>query len=914
MGSRAALAPRPWLPVNYLVPFMIVGLTLGSVYGLAGVGIVLTYKTSGIFNFGHGALATVAAYTFFELWVTPLRMPWPAAMVITLVVLCGVLGLAMERFAARLSQVPLALRVVGTVGLILVVESSYYLIYGPVPRSFPQFLPTETFRLGGVSVGYDQVIIFTVSTVVTAALYLLFRTTQLGRQMRAVVDDSTLVDLTGTSANYVRRWAWVAGVLLVALSGILLAPLVDLDPQVLTLLVVQAFGAAAIGGFSSLPWTWVGGLGIGLAASITTKYVNSTSILAGLPPSIPFLILFGAILFRRRDRVYQAFRRANQAITTDRWRAPTRVQLVGGLAVLIFLLFVPVWDPLHLSEWTLGLTYMVLLLSLGLLVRLSGQVSLCQVSFAAVGAAAFSHVALAGVPWVFALIIAGLIAVPLGALLAVPAIRLSGLYLALATFGFGLLLQDMFYQSNLMFGPSNLGIIMPRPSFAINPRPFFYLVLGVTVVVIGVVGTVSATRLGRLLASMSESESAIAVCGTDVTRLKITVFCISAFIAAIAGALIGMNLGTVNGSSFPPLNSLTFIALVVIAVGGVPWYAIAGIAVAVLPGYVTSYSTGYYLELFFGLSAIMIACGLTTPMPARLRSLLTYLGGSSKGELRMAPVTVAERKRVVRTLRPLKLEVEELTVRFGGVLAVDGLSFTNQTGTVTGLIGPNGAGKTTTFNACSGLVPIAHGTVLLNGENITSLAMPERAQRGLGRTFQNIDLLDSYSARENVRFAAEAALSGERVHRMLVGRKSDEAEIGARAADALETCGLLEVAEMRASTLSNRQRRLLSMARCLAAGFRIVMLDEPSAGLDALETAEFGGLVTSIVKQRGMGIVIVEHDMSLVMNVCDEIYVLDFGKQVMHGTPPEVQSHPSVRAAYLGEEPVSGAPTAGPNR
>ena len=140
------------------------------------------------------------------------------------------------------------------------------------------------------------------------------------------------------------------------------------------------------------------------------------------------------------------------------------MQGAGAVIVLAFLVLVPMWDAVHLGAWTLGLTNILLLLSLGLLVRLSGQVSLCQVSFAAVGAAAFSHLAGSGVPWLIALIVAGLIAVPLGALLAVPAIRLSGLYLALATFGFGLLLQDMFYQSHLMFGPTNFGIVL-APAF-----------------------------------------------------------------------------------------------------------------------------------------------------------------------------------------------------------------------------------------------------------------------------------------------------------------------------------------------------------------------------------------------------------------------------------------------------------------
>ena len=221
-----------------IVPFLIVGLTTGAVYGLAGVGLVLTYKTSGIFNFAHGALATVAAFTFYELWVTA-GVPWGFALVITLVGLSLVLGLSLERFGARLSQVPLALRVVATVGIILVVESFYYLVYGPSARLFPEFLPTETFRVGGVDVGYDKVIIVGISIIVDRGLYLLFRTTQLGRQMQAVVDDSRLLDLTGASSTSVRRWAWVAGCFLVALSGMLLAPSVDLDPEILTLLIVK---------------------------------------------------------------------------------------------------------------------------------------------------------------------------------------------------------------------------------------------------------------------------------------------------------------------------------------------------------------------------------------------------------------------------------------------------------------------------------------------------------------------------------------------------------------------------------------------------------------------------------------------------------------------------------------------------
>jgi ABC-type branched-subunit amino acid transport system ATPase component len=347
----------------------------------------------------------------------------------------------------------------------------------------------------------------------------------------------------------------------------------------------------------------------------------------------------------------------------------------------------------------------------------------------------------------------------------------------------------------------------------------------------------------------------------------------------------------------------------------VPWYAIpTGIGVALVPAYLTSASTGYYLELLFGLSAIGVAVGLQTSMPAAVRDLLTRLGGRSRGKA--TPVVPAsarpsEDQTPSSELGDLKLEVEDLTVCFGGLRAVDGLSFANQTGLITGLIGPNGAGKTTTFNACSGLVPLTAGRVLLGGQDVSKKPLAARAQRGLGRTFQNIDLLDSYTAMDNARLAAEAALGATQVPRLLVGRGGDEEEIKRRSTDALAICGLSEVAAIPASRLSNQQRRLLSLARCLAAGFRIVMLDEPSAGLDSRETADFGELLTLLARDRKLGIILVEHDMSLVMRVCHEIYVLDFGKEIMHGPPVEVQAHPAVQAAYLGEEPIALAPTTG---
>ncbi len=250
------------------------------------------------------------------------------------------------------------------------------------------------------------------------------------------------------------------------------------------------------------------------------------------------------------------------------------------------------------------------------------------------------------------------------------------------------------------------------------------------------------------------------------------------------------------------------------------------------------------------------------------------------------------------------LVIERVVVRYGGHTAVNGVSLSAPTGRITGLIGPNGAGKTTTFNACSGLLRPTSGTVTPFGEDLTRMSSQRRAQRGLGRTFQHMELFDSLSVRENVALGREAGLAGSRPLRHLRGSRSDSATVAEAVAGALELCGITELAGRRPANLSTGQRRLVELARCVAGGFRLMLLDEPSSGLDKTETLTFGRILRSLVEVRGVGILLVEHDMSLVMSVCDHIHVLDFGEPIFAGTPAQVGSSEIVRAAYLGSEAV----------
>ncbi|HWB36168.1 MAG TPA: branched-chain amino acid ABC transporter permease, partial [Rugosimonospora sp.] len=287
-----------------LLPFIVSGLTAGSIYGIAGVGLVLTYRTSGVFNFAHGAVAAAGAYAFWEL-DTRHGWPWPLAAAVCILLIGPLGGFALERLGRALAQVRPAMRVVATIGLLLMVQGVLAVIYGAATRPSPQFLPTGTaLRVFDVAIGWDQLITGLVGAGAVAGLTVLLKRTRTGIAMRGVVDDSTLLALLGTSPARVRRTAWMYGSAVAVASGILIAPVLGLDPLLLTLLVVAAFGAAAIGRFSSMALTYGGGLLVGVGAALAQRYVGSSRVAAGLPSSFPFLVLFAVLVAARPGKLF----------------------------------------------------------------------------------------------------------------------------------------------------------------------------------------------------------------------------------------------------------------------------------------------------------------------------------------------------------------------------------------------------------------------------------------------------------------------------------------------------------------------------------------------------------------------------------------------------------------------------------
>jgi ABC-type branched-subunit amino acid transport system ATPase component len=246
------------------------------------------------------------------------------------------------------------------------------------------------------------------------------------------------------------------------------------------------------------------------------------------------------------------------------------------------------------------------------------------------------------------------------------------------------------------------------------------------------------------------------------------------------------------------------------------------------------------------------------------------------------------------------LSVEHLTVRFGGLKAVSDLSLHAAAGIVTGLIGPNGAGKTTTFNACTGFVRATAGSVRLGSVRLDHHGASKRAEMGLGRTFQRMELWDNMTVAENVALGPECFYSGQRPWGHLIASRRQRRDVAQRAEAALDRCEIEHLAGRTVGDVSTGQRRLVELARAMASPFRFLLLDEPSSGLDVAETERFGRILSDFVAETGIGILLVEHDMALVAAVCRYIYVLDFGQLIFSGTTAETLDSDVVRSAYLG--------------
>jgi branched-chain amino acid transport system permease protein len=547
--------------VTTFLALTLLGLVLGCVYALTAIGIVVTYTTSGVFNFAHGATGMLAAFTYWQLTV-PWGVPVPLALALVLLVLAPLFGAVVERFLVRplygrSADAPL----VATLGLLIALIGVSYTIWDPTTyRKLPLFFGGRQVHLGALNISYHQVTIMVVTLVVGLGLRAMFLRTRLGIGMRAVVDNRDLAALYGATPTRVSQFSWALGSSLAALAGVLLAPLVTLDVLTLTLLIINAFAAALAGRLKNLNVTAAAAIGLQLLVGYAGQYLPTTQLVRDALPSIPMLFLFAVVVLTRQDRltasgVHGSVVPGIPSLRTS-WLAAGAFTVGAGVVAQNL-------SGSDLTNASVGMATAIILLSLVLLLGFGGQISLCQLTFVGIGALVMGHVGPTST--VLGLVVAALVTGAVGVLLALPTLRLQGLYLALATLAFAQAMDDAYFGK--AFGANN-SLVVPRLHlpFVDTTSDRGFLVLSAAVFALTAVGLMALRRskYGRRLTALNDSAAACATLGIDVNRGKLAVFGLSAALAGVGGAFYGGSHTAVSSNDFVLLNSLVLVLLLLV--------------------------------------------------------------------------------------------------------------------------------------------------------------------------------------------------------------------------------------------------------------------------------------------------------------------------------------------------------------
>jgi sulfate-transporting ATPase len=935
--------------------FALLGLGTGAIYALAGQGLVLVYRGSGVLNFAQGAFAAIGALSFYELHVEA-GLPTAVAFLAGLVI-SGVAGVLMHLLVMRpLRNAPALTRVIATLGVMVALQQAGTIIFGTTIRTVPTFLPSASVRVFGTAVGEDRLILLGIALVVSAALYLLYRYSRFGAVTAAVAESERAAQLSGHSPDRIAAVNWVLGSVLAGAAGMLIVPIIGLNISSLILLIIPALATGVVAGFDSFPVAFVASLVIGIAQSEITKYVSAP----GWDQAVPFVAVILVLVVRGRALPLRSH--VNELLPEIGTGLLRPARIVAAAAVMIVLILVTsaTWS----SAFTTSMIAGIICLSLVVVTGYAGQLSLAQYAIAGAGGYVASRLAAVyGLPFPLALVIGVVAAVPVGVVVGLPALRTRGIQLAIATFGLAYSMQAVLFQSVSLTGGLE-GTVLASPTLfgwpvdtELHPKNYAIVCLAALVAAALAAANIRRGRSGRRLVAMRGNERAAASLGISVYGAKVYAFAVSAAIAGLGGTLLAFSSTFVDFTQYNVFASISVVINTVIngvgfLVGGVlaGGSTAGGVVTTIFGEFITSGSISEYVTLALavllvptlvkfpnGLAAWIVTWRPPQPVQDRLRppgQLPGRLAGRLSGragaddaaphgaaahgaaphgaaphgaaahggaaaEVGGQPVPAQVPPAVAHRVTPLVLEVNDVSVSYGGVRALTEVSLEVRPGEVVGIMGPNGAGKTTFIDAVTGFARLRGGTITLGGKRIEGLSPHRRARQGIGRTFQSLELFDQLTVLENLRTASDPR-DGRAYLTDLVWPKSSALTPAARSAIAM--FGLGEDFARVPSELSYGRRRQVAIARSIAGEPSILLLDEPAAGLHESETGELGRMLRRLADEWGIGILLVEHDVPLLNQVCDRIVVMDFGSVIATGTPAEIRSDPRVIAAYLGEE------------
>lgn len=560
------------------------------------------------------------------------------------------------------------------------------------------------------------------------------------------------------------------------------------------------------------------------------------------------------------------------------------------LPLAVFLLLIPVLvqNTYYLHLVNLILVYSIVTMGLHVITGLTGQVSLGHAAFLGIGAyAAAIFTTKVGLPFEIAVLAAILVTALAGWFVAVFTLHLEGPYLAMATIGIGEITRQILINwASVTGGPSG---IVGIPSIRLGPwsiqteQEFFYFILVVAVLICLLCFRVERSRIGRALIAIREREGAAKAVGIDTPRLKTIAFVFSTTLAGLAGAIYAHWVNYISPDSFAFSESLLFLTMIMIGGTGSLTGAILGTgALVMLSELLRDFEQLRMIVYSLLIFAVLLFFreGLIGMVPKKLRTVRYEDPGKADATSNLIGSRAAQGEFVITT--------KKLSKHFGGLKALNEVDFQLRPKQIHAIIGPNGSGKSTFLNCLAGWYEADGGSLVYCGTDVTKMPIHKRATAGIARTFQNILLFKSMTVLENVLVA-------------LQGKGKNEQELIAEAYGILRFVGLTDLANEPAASIPYGEQRRVEIARALALKPTVLLLDEPAAGMNDKETEDLMQLICRI-RDAGITVVVVEHDMKLVMGIADRITVFNQGQILAEGTPQEIRNNPDVIEAYLGRE------------
>ena len=913
------------------------GVVQGLVYALVAFGLVLIFRATGVINFAQGQIGAFGGYAMALLY---LQYDIPYSVSMPLALAAGVvLGVAAELILRRLFTQPRLLLFVATLGITQLIQLLQLRL--PIPDdvagnvSYPTLL-SGTWKPLGITVTGPQITILIAAPILMLALTWLLQKSKFGRQVRATADNAPSAQLAGISIRAVSTKVWGLAGLLAVIAALLIAPVQGgniatvssaLGPKLLLL----SLTAAMFGGMRSFNWTVVGGVIIGVVDMLLVTCGQTGDVPAGTNTVAIFVILLVLILTKGKSagmtsgewQLTTKMRAANEDL---RKHPLYRISTIAGIGLLVagaFLLPIMFDKPTDWLTFSEIPIWVIAALSVTVLTGWAGQLSLGQFGFVAIGAY-FTVKFAEGLPIPVAILFGVVVGIIAALIVGVPALRIKGLFLAVITLAFGLMVRQwLIFNSALSEsgGIAKLDVNRAKGYTLLfweikgnNFRGVYWFCLLAMAISLVLVWQIRRTGVGRSIIAVRDNELTAAAYTVSPTAKKILAFAISGGLAALAGGLLPLLSAQAelspNTGWFDVEQSLRVVAVAV--VGGIASITGAVLGVIVIIALPILFDGTPQVKLFasgIGMLVVLLYFpgGLISILHSGRDMMLNWLakrsGWEPKRNTQTGSVGSLASVKVHDESSKMPLIFTDVSVRFGGRVAVDNASISVKPGEIVGLIGTNGAGKSTLMNAISGFVPMS-GSIELFGTEVSKMASPRRARLGMGRAFQNARLFSSLSVRETLMVALEARERSLLVPSMLSLPPSPQREKRKlkQANEIIGYLGLSRYADSLLGELSTGSRRIVELGALLALDSELLLLDEPTAGVAQRETEAFGPLIESIRKELGASILVIEHDMPMVMSISDRIYCLEAGCVIAEGEPQAIRNNPAVIASYLGTD------------